>query len=96
VEDPAAAGRRAAGLLADTGAGSWLHLDLDVLDPRSMPAVTYPEADGPDWDQLTALLLPLARSPRLLGVSVADFRPDLDPDGVHARRIVHLLARILP
>ncbi|MGH2381714.1 MAG: arginase family protein, partial [Candidatus Limnocylindria bacterium] len=96
VEDPAAAGARAAGLLADTGAGSWLHLDLDVLDPRSMPAVTYPEPDGPDWDQLTALLLPLACSPRLLGVSVADFRPDLDPDGEHARRIVDLLVGVLP
>jgi arginase len=96
VDDPAAAGARAAALLADTGAGSWLHLDLDVLDPRSMPAVTYPELDGPDWDQLTALLLPLARSPRLLGVSVADFRPDLDPDGEHARRIVDLLVRVLP
>jgi arginase len=96
LHDPAAAGARAAGLLADTGAGSWLHLDLDVLDPRSMPAVTYPEPDGPDWDQLTALLLPLARSPRLLGVSVADFRPDLDPDGEHARRIVDLLVRVLP
>jgi arginase len=95
LQDPAAAGARAAALLADTGAGSWLHIDLDVLDPRSMPAVTYPEPDGPDWDQLTDLLLPLARSPRLLGVSVADFRPDLDPHGDHARRVVDLLVRIL-
>lgn len=95
LHDPAAAGARAAALLADTGAGSWLHLDLDVVDPRSLPAVTYPEPDGPDWDQLTALLRPIARSPRLLGVSVADFRPDLDPHGEHARRIVDLLIRVL-
>jgi arginase len=60
-----------------------------------MPAVTYPEPVGPDWDQMTELLLPLARSPRLLGVSVADFRPDLDPQGEHARSVVDLLVRIL-
>ena len=95
LQDPAAAGARAAALLADTGEGSWLHIDLDVLDPRSMPAVTYPEPAGPDWDQLTQLLLPLARSPRLLGVSVADFRPDLDPQGEYARRVVDLLGRVL-
>lgn len=93
--DPAAAGRRAVEWLRDTGHGVWLHLDLDVLDPESMPAVTYPQPGGPDWDQLEAALEPMARSPRLLGVSIADFRPDLDPTGELAVRVVGLLRRLL-
>jgi arginase len=93
LDDPAAAGARAATLLADAGAGSWLHLDLDVLDPEALLAVTYPEPGGLDWNQLTALLTPLARSPRLLGISISDFRPDLDPDGF--LRVVDLLDDVL-
>lgn len=94
--DPAAAGRKAANWLAHTGNGAWLHLDLDVIDEQSLPAVTYPQPGGPDWDQLADLLRPLTRSPRLLGISVADFRPDKDPDNQFAPRIMHLLERTLP
>jgi arginase len=93
--DPIAAGSTAAARLEGVGGRSWLHIDLDALDPEALPAVTYPQPGGPSWLDLTALLEPLARSPRLLGVSLADFRPDLDPDGTHARRIVRLLAELL-
>jgi arginase len=95
-DDPAAAGERAAGWLTDTAAGAWLHVDLDVLDPVALPAVSYPQPAGPDWAQLAGLLGPLTRSPRLLGVSVADFRPDLDPTGRYAAAVVELLRRTLP
>lgn len=93
--DPAAAGRTARDLLGDTGAGVWLHVDLDVLDPSELPAVTYPQPGGPTWVQLADLLAPLAASPRLLGISVADFRADLDPSGDHAARVVELLRGVL-
>ena len=95
IGDPVAAGARAAAWLAEAGQGVWLHLDVDVLDPGSLPAVTYPQPDGPSWEQLEAVLEPLARSPRLLGMSVADFRPDLDPDGALAARLVQLIDRTL-
>jgi arginase len=95
ISDPVAAGERAAAWLAVAGQGVWLHLDVDVLDPQSLPAVTYPQPNGLGWEQLETVLKPLARSPRLLGMSVADFRPDLDPDGKLARRLVQLLDRTL-
>jgi arginase len=75
------AGREAAEALAHLPA--WLHLDLDVLDESALPAVSYPQPLGLDWDELVALARPLAATPGLLGVSVADFNPDLDPGGVH-------------
>lgn len=93
--DPEAAGLAARDWLDGAGPGSWLHIDLDVLDPSALPAVTYPQPGGPSWDQLAAVLEPLAASPRLLGVSVADFRPDLDSSGSYASRIVDLLERCL-
>jgi arginase len=70
----------------------WLHLDLDVLDAAALPAVTYPAPGGPGWDDLAALVTGLSTRAELVGVTVADFRPDLDPDGRYARRIVGLLA----
>jgi arginase family enzyme len=82
-------------LATGTDGPAWLHLDLDVLDPVDLPAVTYPEPDGLRWADLEALVAPLARSDRLLGVSVADLNADEDPDGRHARRVVEVLAAAL-
>ena len=73
----------------------WLHLDLDALDEEALPAVTYPQPGGPSWDEVTALLTALGTHPGLVGVSVADFRPDLDAEGWYARRTLALLATAL-
>ncbi|MGI8953446.1 MAG: arginase family protein [Nocardioidaceae bacterium] len=93
--DPAAAGQRASTWLSGVGEGVWLHLDLDVLDPQSLPAVTYPQPGGLDWDQLAVLIDPLAQSPQLIGLSIADFRPDLDPTGDLAAQVLDVLAQVL-
>lgn len=87
------AGVEAAERLA--GRPAWLHLDLDVLDETALPAVSYPQPHGLDWDELEALARPLAAAPGLTGLSVADFNPERDPGGVHATRVVDLLATLL-
>jgi arginase len=56
-----------------------------------LPAVSYPQSLGLDWDDLIALLRPLVAAPNLLGVSVADFNPEGDPAGAHAARVVEAL-----
>jgi arginase len=73
----------------------WVHFDADVFDESEMPAVTYAQPDGLDWEQVEALLRALISSPALVGLSIADFEPDKDPDSQHARRIVDLTARLL-
>jgi arginase len=85
----ASVGTDAAARLAERPA--WLHLDLDVLDEGVLPAVSYPQPLGLDWDELVALCRPLIAAPNLLGVSVADFNPDRDADGSHAVRVVEAL-----
>jgi arginase len=95
VRDPSGAGHQAAAHLERRGRDVWLHLDLDVLDAEALPAVTYPQPGGLGWDQLASVLEPLMRSPQLIGVSVADFRPDLDPTSEFAARVVELLEGFL-
>jgi len=92
---PAEVGRRWAQALAGHGP-AWLHLDLDALDEAALPAVTYQQPRGLDWDAFVSLTRPLLASAGLVGVSVADFNPDLDEEGRHARRVVAALARALP
>jgi arginase len=94
LRDPAGTGTLAADALGHTR-DAWLHIDLDVLDPASLAAVTYPLSGGPGWDELSAALQAIAASPSLRGVSVADFRPDLDPDGTLALRVVGLVETVL-
>ena len=89
---PDRVGNDAAAWLAERPA--WLHLDLDVLDEDVLPAVSYPQPRGLDWDELVALARPLIAAPNLLGVSLADFNPDRDTDSTHAARIVEALASL--
>jgi arginase len=75
--------------------GFWIHVDADVLDPEVMPAVDSPEPGGIGIADLAALLLPLARHPRALGLQVTVYDPNLDPNGICASRLVALLERVL-
>ena len=93
--DPERLGRYVAERLEAQAGRFWVHFDVDVFDEEEMPAVTYPQPNGLDWDQLGALLRPLASSPALVGLSVADFVPDKDSDGHHARRLVDLVGGLL-
>jgi arginase len=86
---PGRVGNDAAAWLA--GRPAWLHLDLDVLDEGVLPAVSYPQPLGLGWDELVALVRPLAAASNLLGISVADFNPDRDADGLYAARVVEAL-----
>ncbi|OJU85860.1 MAG: hypothetical protein BGO11_17785 [Solirubrobacterales bacterium 70-9] len=75
------------------GAGPfWLHLDVDVLDEAIFPATDYPQPDGLDWEELAALLSPLAAADTLVGASLACYNPDKDPGLAYGRRLVAALA----
>jgi arginase len=90
--DPQRLGRYVAGRLEAQAGHFWVHFDVDVFDQAEMPAVTYPLPDGLGWEHAEGLLRPLVGSRRLVGLSVADFVPDKDPDGRYARRLVDLVA----
>lgn len=74
----------------------WVHLDVDLLDEKVLPAVTYPQGGGPDWEGLISLLRPVLTGSGLIGVSVADLVPPLDPGGIYADRLTEVLVELLP
>ena len=93
--DPERLGRYVAGRLEAQAGRFCVHFDVDAFDGEEMPAVTYPLPDGLGFEHTEALLRPLISSPALVGLSVADFVPDKDPDGRYARRLVQLVAGLL-
>lgn len=75
--------------------GFWIHVDADVIDPTSVPAVDSPEPDGLQLDELAALLQPLVRHPGALGLELTIYDPALDPDRTSAAHLAALLERAL-
>jgi arginase len=70
----------------------WLHFDVDVLDRDVFAATDYLMPGGLDWDEASAVLAVLLASPRLLGVSLGCYNPNLDPDRACGRALVEALA----
>lgn len=76
---------------AAADAGWWLHVDLDVLDTASLPAVDYPQPAGLTWTQLEEFAASCLSVSGCLGASVVIYHPDLD-DGRSAGRIADFIA----
>jgi arginase len=92
---PAAVGARIDAVLGRRpGQGYWVHLDVDVLDQTIMPAVDSPGSPGIPPDDLIAILGPLVRAGRCLGMTVTVWDPDLDADRQCARLLVEFLGRL--
>lgn len=92
-------GPRASAALAldavENGDGPLLvHFDVDVIDPEEMPAKS-PLLPGPglSLEETGGLLTALLASPRVVALELCEYDPDLDPEGVHARKLVALAAR---
>jgi arginase len=72
-----------------------LHLDLDVLRQEDFPPVNVPASGGLSFDAVRDAMREFARSKNLLGLDVAQYNPDKDPDGANAKKIVDLLVEAL-
>lgn len=72
----------------------WLHLDWDVLDQAAFSSADYLMAGGLSWDELLSLVAPLARDPAMIGLSLACYNPDNDPERSDGRRIVEFLGEV--
>jgi arginase len=98
AEAPDVAAREAVGHVLKAADGYWLHVDLDVLDPEELASQGVPGvADTPgglSWDQLRAVLTTAVSVSPPLGLSIAIYDPDQDPDGNDAAQIVAALASL--
>jgi len=72
-----------------------LHLDTDVIAGEEFPAVNVPGSGGLPLADVRAALSEFAKHKNLLGLVVAQYNPDKDPDGSGAKRLVDLLVEAL-
>ncbi|MGH9878637.1 MAG: arginase family protein [Nitrososphaerales archaeon] len=71
--------------------GFWIHLDVDVLNDKDMPAVDYRLSGGLGYKDVSRLLRILLRSGKAIGIDITIFNPKMDLDGSIARRLVSSL-----
>jgi arginase len=93
---PALTVRDKLSLLGGEHRAMWLHIDLDVIDRRVMPAVDSHGSPGLTFAQLAQLaelIGGLVAARRVIGADVAIFDPELDPHGNFVRSVVAYLAR---
>ncbi len=74
--------------------GFWIHVDMDVLNTGSMPAVDSPQTGGLTPQELSALLQAALHSDRCVGMEITIYDPTLDPAGRGADLIVKILAEV--
>jgi arginase len=68
----------------------WFHLDLDVLSTEALPAIDYPQPGGLGWNELSVVVT-TALGAYPAGWDVTIYNPDLDPERIHARRILRFI-----
>ena len=75
---------------------SWLHFDVDVIDPEFMPAM-FPEPGGLNLEEIQNFLNLVWNSSQIeiKGLSIACYHPRLDTDGSAGKRLVTLISEVL-
>jgi arginase len=72
-----------------------LHLDLDVIAQEEFPAVVVPGGGGLSFEDVRAALKEMLRHKNLVGLDIAQYNPDKDPNGDGAKKLVDLLVESL-
>jgi arginase len=67
------------------------HLDTDVIAQEEFAAVNVPASGGLSYEEVRQSLREVLRQKTLLGLDVAQYNPDRDPDGSGARKLLELL-----
>jgi arginase len=88
-----AAARQAIARLEKRGLNeAWLHVDLDVLDEKIMPAVDSPGSPGFNYAQLAQFVGAMCASGCIVGANFSIYDPERDPGHRHAPELVRCIA----
>ena len=72
-----------------------LHFDIDVIAQEDFPAVNVPGSGGLRLDGVRTAFVEFAKHKNLIGLDVAQYNPEKDPDGSGASKLVDLLVEVL-
>jgi arginase family enzyme len=73
----------------------WVHIDVDVVDPREMPAVVGPVEGGPGLAALRDLLAGIAQVSEVRGMELCGYDPRQDPDERLPRQLADAVTPLL-
>jgi arginase len=92
-KDAVSIARDAAKLL--DGNSDWIacHLDVDIVDPKFIPAVNYPTPGGLTPDEASILIGSVLKTGKVRLLEVAAYNGSLDPRGASLQKIAGLLER---
>jgi arginase len=94
-KSPAAAAQAALTHLHADSREYVVHLDTDLISNADFPAVNVPADGGLPISDVKAALVEALRSNFLVGLTVAQYNPDKDPDSSAATKLVNLLVEAL-
>jgi arginase len=77
--------------LPPSGAAVYVHIDLDVLDPRALPAVAVPTSDGLAVAALAVALQALAASHDVVGIGITEYVPQVEHDASVLTKVLDAL-----
>jgi arginase family enzyme len=72
----------------------WLHVDLDIIDPREMPAVSVPVEGGPPLAALAAILGSINQVADVRGVEICGYDTRKDPGATVPAVVVEAFAAV--
>jgi arginase len=72
-----------------------LHFDVDVIDSEEFPWTNFPGTGGLGLNEVRDALRVFVSQPNLAALVVAGYNPDLDADGVGARKLIELLTDVV-
>ena len=72
----------------------WVHIDIDVVNPREIPAVVLPVEGGPGLGDLRELLSGIAQVSDVRGVELCGYDPRQDPEAALPRLLADAIVPV--
>lgn len=83
--------------LAASTARLWIHVDLDILDPRLVPSASTPAEEGLEIDELSQAMIAVLETGKVAAISVAGLNPGAGARGERSRKTtMTLLEKVVP
>ena len=73
----------------------WIHVDIDVVDPREFPAVSFPAPRGPSLAALREVLRTVASVADVCGFELCAYDPRKDRDGTLVGPLVDVVSELM-
>ena len=88
---------RAVQRLAAATACLWIHVDLDILDPRLVPSASTPAEDGLEISELAGAMRSVLETGKVAAVSIAGLNPGAGSRGERSlKTTITLLEQVVP